>query len=238
LAESHPINNGCATQQHRLSRFGAADAGAIGTLPLFAAIEETCLTRLLAGAVLRRSDRRALLFGAGAPARRVFVVLEGELRVFNDAPSGHESTIEMLGAGEVVGAVSVLDKGCYPTSCSVVTGARLLSMPAGDLLAELRRSPQLALNLLTMLARYSCQLAHRVEQLTHRTSVQRLADFLLRLCPPGEARAEIKLPLDKALVAAQLGMQPETLSRSLARLRAYPGQRRRPSGAPGELPRE
>ena len=59
----------------------------------------------------------------------------------------------------------------------------------------------------------------REEQLTNRSSLERLADFLLRLRPPGEPRAEIELPLDNVLVAARLGMQPETLSRSLARLR-------------------
>ena len=45
-----------------------------------------------------------------------------------------------------------------------------------------------------------------------------MADFLLHLCPPGADRAEIELPLDKSLIAARLRMQPETFSRSLARL--------------------
>jgi hypothetical protein len=43
---------------------------------------------------------------------------------------------------------------------------------------------------------------------------------LVELCSPGcEGRAEVELPLGKVLIAAQLGMQPETLSRPLAKLR-------------------
>lgn len=215
MASLHLVTEDRAVGLHRLPRLSAADTSAVRALPIFAAIDEGCLSRLLTGAVLRRYERRTILFVAGEPARRVFVVLEGELRLFNDAASGHESTIEMLGPGKAAGAVAVLDTGRHAVSCSVTASARLLSIPAGDL----RRTPQLALNFLSLLARYLCQLAQHVEQLTHRTSVQRLADFLLRLCPPGETRAEIKLPFDKTLVAAQLGMQPETLSRSLARLR-------------------
>jgi CRP-like cAMP-binding protein len=60
----------------------------------------------------------------------------------------------------------------------------------------------------------------QVEQLTVRSSTERLADFLLKLAPAGKAgEAVVRLPLDKAMIAARLGMQPETLSRALARLR-------------------
>jgi CRP/FNR family transcriptional regulator, dissimilatory nitrate respiration regulator len=41
----------------------------------------------------------------------------------------------------------------------------------------------------------------------------------------GADRAEIELPLDKSLIAARLGMQPETFSRSVARLRGDGGGR-------------
>jgi CRP/FNR family transcriptional regulator, dissimilatory nitrate respiration regulator len=86
-------------------------------------------------------------------------------------------------------------------------------------LEQIRQSPELALNLLGSMSRHLRRLVRQVEQLTNRSSLERLADFLLRLCPHGEPRAEIELPLDKVLVAARLGMQPETLYRSLARLR-------------------
>jgi CRP-like cAMP-binding protein len=220
MASSRPVTCGSTNGPHRLAVLGADDAAAIRAWPLFADVDAACLARLLAGAMARRYDRNAVLFLAGEPACRLFAVLEGRIRLFNDAPDGHESTIGILDPGEAAGVLGVLERDRYRMSCSVITRSRLLTIPAGAFLTELRHSPELAHNLLIVLARQLRQLAQQVEQLTYRTSLQRLADFLLHLCPPGEASAEIKLPLDKMLVAARLGMQPETLSRSLARLRA------------------
>jgi CRP/FNR family transcriptional regulator, dissimilatory nitrate respiration regulator len=90
---------------------------------------------------------------------------------------------------------------------------------------EIRADPELALNLLASMARHLHRLVLQAERLTSRSSVERVADFLLHLCPPGADRAEIELPLDKSLIAARLGMQPETFSRSVARLRGDGGGR-------------
>jgi CRP/FNR family transcriptional regulator, dissimilatory nitrate respiration regulator len=169
--------------------------------------------------VARRYERNAILFLKGEPATRIFVVLEGWIRLFRETPEGQESTIGVFGQGESVAEAAVFDSGDYPVSCMVVSRARLLTVPAGNFLEQIRQSPELALNLLGSMSRHLRRLVRQVEQLTNRSSLERLADFLLRLCPPGEPRAEIELPLDKVLVAARLGMQPETLYRSLARLR-------------------
>ena len=48
---------------------------------------------------------------------------------------------------------------------------------------------------------------------------QRVADFLLKLCPAEDGPAEVALPYDKSLIASRLGMKPESFSRSLARMR-------------------
>ncbi|MCV2449154.1 helix-turn-helix domain-containing protein, partial [Paracoccus sp. DMF] len=52
-----------------------------------------------------------------------------------------------------------------------------------------------------------------------RSGAQRVAEFLLDLCPPDAESATVVLPYDKALIAGRLGMKPESLSRSFARLR-------------------
>jgi CRP-like cAMP-binding protein len=63
-------------------------------------------------------------------------------------------------------------------------------------------------------------LVRQVEQLKTHTGVQRVAGFLASLCPVEEGACTIGLPYDKALIASRLGMKPESLSRSFARLRS------------------
>lgn len=198
----------------------AAELAMIGKLPLFAGIERAQLGALLAGAVVRRYERNAMLFLRGEPASRFYVVLEGWIRLFRGTPDGQESTIGVFGPGESVAEAALLGRGQYPVSGIVVAPARLLSVPGRGLIEQVRQNPDLALNLLSSMFVHLRQLVRQVEQLTSRSSTQRVADFLLRLCPESQPRAELELPLDKALVAARLGMQPETFSRSLARLRS------------------
>ena len=62
-------------------------------------------------------------------------------------------------------------------------------------------------------------LVEQIEQIKLMTAPQRLADFLLRLCPTDAGSCRILLPYEKTLIANRLGMKPESLSRAFAKLR-------------------
>lgn len=187
--------------------------------PLFSGIDEHFLARLLAGAAVRIADRRTRLFAQGDEASRLYVVLQGWVRLFREAADGRDSTIALLSRGESVAELAVLDGGRHLVSACAASEARLLHIPAAGFAAHLRARPDLCLNLMTALSAQMGRLVRQVEQLTHRSSVQRVAAFLIEFCPSGGGRAEIELPLDKSQIAAWLGMQPETFSRQLAKLR-------------------
>jgi CRP-like cAMP-binding protein len=62
-------------------------------------------------------------------------------------------------------------------------------------------------------------LVYEIEALKSQNADQRLAHFLVKLCPQNEERCRFRLPYDKRLIAAQLGVKQETLSRAFAKLR-------------------
>jgi len=63
-------------------------------------------------------------------------------------------------------------------------------------------------------------LMEQVEQLKAQSGVQRVAEFLASLAPVEHGSCVIALPFDKVLIAARLGLKPESLSRAFARLRS------------------
>ena len=62
-------------------------------------------------------------------------------------------------------------------------------------------------------------LVQQVEQLKAQSGVQRVAEFLASLSLAERGRCALALPYDKLLIAGQLGLKPESLSRAFAKLR-------------------
>jgi CRP-like cAMP-binding protein len=197
------------------------DVALVRGLPLFQGLAEGVLAHLLGGGLVRRYERRTLLFLQGEEASRLFVVLDGSVRLFRSTSEGQDSTIALLGPGESLAEAAIFDGGLYPVNACVAEPGRLLVVPSASFLARLRENPDLALNLLAAMSRHLRRLVAKIEQLSSHSALERVTEFLLRLCPADQGQAEIELPQDKVLIAARLNVQPETLSRVLARLRAH-----------------
>jgi CRP/FNR family transcriptional regulator len=79
----------------------------------------------------------------------------------------------------------------------------------------MREDPDLALAILHAQSVWLRRLTHKVEQLTGSDSSDRLKNWITEQVPAG---GSLVLPVTKKTLAAQLGMTPETLSRSLRSL--------------------
>ena len=69
-----------------------------------------------------------------------------------------------------------------------------------------------------MATRYR-DLLHEIIKLKTQSPAQRLGAFFLSLAEEAEDGDAVQLPYDKNLIAARVGMKPESLSRALVRLR-------------------
>lgn len=186
---------------------------------LFQGLDDAQLERLLGHAVVRSYGRGSVVFLQGDPADRMFVVLDGWMRLARTTREGQEVTIHIFGRGESIAEAAVFQMGDYPVTGIAVEDTRLLVVPAESLLARLREHSELCFNMMASLARRLHGFVQQIEQLSTRSTAERLALFLSRLCVHESGSCTIRLPLDKTLIAARLGMQPETLSRNLAKLR-------------------
>jgi CRP-like cAMP-binding protein len=204
----------------RRSGLTVAELELVRRVPVFSGLTAAALAPLLDGAVAKAFARHALLFLQGEPATRFFIVLDGWVRLYRQTPQGHEVTIAVFGRGDSFAEAVVLQTMPFPVSAQAVSDCRLLVIPAEGFMRHLRASTDLCFKVMAAMSRRLHDLVFQLENVSSRSTVQRLALFILRLCEHETGPCRLELPIDKNLIAARLGMQPETLSRCLAKLRS------------------
>ncbi len=196
------------------------DLSVLLRLPMFNGLDSAIVRTVLAEAHVRRYSKDKLLFSQDDPAIAFYVVFSGWVKLFRLSESGHEAVIALVGPAESFAEAAMFDSGLYPVNAGVVENARMLVVPAKPFLARLHDDPGLCFQIMGAMSQWLRRFVQDVEQLTAHTTSERLADFLLKLCPHQQSGpTTIHLPTDKSLIAGRLGMQPETFSRSLAKLR-------------------
>ena len=124
----------------------------------------------------------------------------------------------MFGGETIAEAVAFIG-GNYPASAEIVEPARVLAIPASGFKKLLQENPDIGLAMLSTLSQRMHQLVGDIESLKTQPASQRVGHFLLKLCSVDEGPTVVALPYDKTVVSGRLGIQPESLSRILAKLR-------------------
>ena len=179
----------------------------------------TGLATLLEGATVCVAERHETLFRQGDLADRFYIVLQGRIALHLVNETGRESILEVVKPGETFGEEAVFDRGLFSFGARVIDPVRLVRIPAETFLQALAADFRfVTLVMASMSAHLHC-LVRQVGKLKLKSTEQRLASYLAGLAPETSGRARIVLPYEKKVVASQLGMQPETLSRALTKLR-------------------
>lgn len=188
-------------------------------MSLFKGLDDEAFGRLLCHAKVQKVARNEVIFVEGEPAAQLFLVLSGWIKLWRQSEDGHESVIGVFAEGESFAEAAIFDQKGYPVSAIAADDSRLLAISAASVLREFRKNPDYAINVVADLSRHMRLLVRQIEQLSVSSSTERLARFLVKLCPKDAEEAVVRFPVEKALIAGRLGMQPETLSRGLAKLR-------------------
>jgi CRP/FNR family transcriptional regulator, dissimilatory nitrate respiration regulator len=174
---------------------------------------------LIESAGLREFGRGESIFIEGDPADFIGLVLGGWVKLFRVKPNGAEVVIGVFTRGGSFGEAPAVMETAFPVSAAAVTDGRLLMIRSAPLIGMMTRNPAVTRAILAATLAHLHGLVHQIEQLKAQSGAQRLAEFLVSLAPVEAGPCTLTLPYDKSLVAARLGMKPESLSRALARLR-------------------
>lgn len=186
---------------------------------LFEGVRAAALAKLARCAAIRAYAGGESLYMHDDPAEGLFVVLEGAVRIYRLGVDGREQVLHVLGPGEPVGEAAVFEGATFPASASAQGPVRVLWVGREAFLSVGREEPELLLGMLAVMARRLRGFVGLIDDLSLKEVSARLAKHLVDLSVR-QRGVEIELETTKALLAARLGTTAETLSRTLARMKA------------------
>lgn len=187
--------------------------------PMFARLREDVFEHLVNAAFVVRAPAKSEVFPEGAPATDIYIVLDGWLKLYRMSPSGKEAIINVFSRGQSCAEAVALTGQIYPATAEAISDCRLVRLPSMQLVQALRATPDVALAMLASVSAHLHRLVGEIERLKGLNGPARFVEFLTAV-DGGRGARQVTLPFEKHVLARHLGMEPESLSRTLKRLRA------------------
>ena len=199
------------------SKLTAGDLQIITRIAVFRGLKPETVEHIVAPATCVTLAPHATLFRQGDPATAFFIMIDGWVKLYRITLSGEETVIHILTKGDSFAEAVAFTGSRYPATAEAVSDARVVRIPADHVVRCIRESPDIALAMVASTSQHLHHLVQQVEQLKAQSGVQRVAEFLASLAPVEQGSCVIALPYDKVLIAARLGLKPESLSRAFGK---------------------
>lgn len=192
-------------------------------VPLFASMNEDELSALATIAMERRYQKGRIIFMEGEPGEAIYFLKSGLVKVNKQDEDGREHILHYVNPGDVFAEVVLFDAGGYPATAEVVEDAEVGMIRNRDMDYVLVKNPEMALDLLKIMARRLRNAQHQIMELALKDTTRRLAGLLLKLADEHgvktESGVQICLPLTNQELANMVGTSRETVNRILSEFR-------------------
>jgi CRP-like cAMP-binding protein len=200
-----------------------ARTAALRCCRLFESLPPLELARIADFSVLKKVPRGEFVFREGEPTLGFYIVRSGAVNVHRLTADGREKTIHIFRAGESFAEATLAEGTGYPAHASAVEDTVVAFVPRVEFLDLLKERPDLSLRMLASMSQHLRVLVNALDDMTQKDVETRLAHWLLQRCPRPltAAPCEIRLDVTKTVLAGELRIRNETLSRALGRLKDH-----------------
>ena len=164
--------------------------------------------------------RRHTVFDEGDPGDRLFIIVRGKAKVGRRSADGRENLLAIMGPSDIFGELAIFDPGPRTSTVTTITELTAVSMDRGALRSWIAERPEVAEQLLRVLARRLRRTNNYLSDLIFTDVPGRVAKQLLQLAerfgiPEGE---DLRLTHDltQEEIAQLVGASRETVNKALA----------------------
>lgn len=160
--------------------------------PVLGFLAASELDHVLGFVVAQRYAVGQVMFRKGDTGQSLMLIASGKVKVSVSGPDGKEAVLAVLGVGEILGEMAILDNKPRSADATALEPCELLVLHQRDFIPFLERNPAVAIRLLAMVCERLRRTSELLEDRTLHHLPGRLARALLELggcrdahCQPG-----------------------------------------------------
>jgi CRP/FNR family transcriptional regulator, transcriptional activator FtrB len=189
----------------------------LNNLPLFSEMTGESLASLLDAALLQQFPTGVVLIHEGEHADFLHVLVDGLVEIYTEQPGG-EWGISLIRPVTTFILAAVVGDQPYLNSARTLADSRVLLIPAQRVRDVFDRDVAFARIVARELALAYRSAVKKLKGYMARSSVERLANWILSEAHKDSPQDNIVIPFDRGTLASHIGTTRENLSRSLALL--------------------
>jgi CRP/FNR family transcriptional regulator len=196
----------------------AAITLSISNSPVFASLDVRDVEAVAEISTIRRFGRGALIYSEGATVSAFYVLQAGLVRISHCDSEGNEQVLGIISPSQSFGEESLLSPVGYVNSARAELACSTIVVPRADFVYLLKHNAALGRAVLNSVGRQFNSLVQALGDRKLQNVLTRVGNWLLGRCACNEQPQRIHLAGSKGLLASELGIASETLSRTLRTL--------------------
>lgn len=157
---------------------------------------------------------KTTIFRCGDTAASLYYVVSGELQALRHLPDGRQAVMMRANDGEFFAAASI-NLDCYPCDAFAPVDTRLITLAMSRFLSLLEADATVAAGFARALALNLKHQCGRLERMRLTSAKDRVLHYIA--CESRDGRS-LELPFPLVHWASELGIEPESLYRTLSQL--------------------
>jgi CRP-like cAMP-binding protein len=187
---------------------------------LFASLTDAELNRVASHGQMVKWGAGQTIFSQGEPCHQFYLVQRGMIKLYRISVDGTEKVMDLAGPNQLFAEAAMFD-GKYPLHATAIEPSTVFAFDCKDFMTQMHDNVELCFRLMLSMSQRLHGMINEIDRLTLHSGTQRLAEYLLEQVPEGVMQSPcIRLLVPKLVIASRLGIQPETFSRIMARLRS------------------
>jgi len=176
------------------------------------------LSKLSEDRKVRIYKKKEVIFYEGDYAGAIYFVSSGKVRTYKINEDAKEYSVDLHGAGDFIGYLSILEGNEHKESAEVMDDAEVLKIPKEDFTDLLFKNRDVSSSFIKMLAHNVLEKEEKLLSLAYDSVRKRVADLLIELQEKyNESESEnFEISISRNELASMVGTSPETVIRTLS----------------------